>query len=152
METFVKKNNKLIRIGEGKLLKKGEILLREENGVDANIGTANGIQQAQMKAKQLMNRNPGVNSASADAGKIDGQNDANSGEGIKLEVPVNATGKQLAQAQRMTKDQNADDAQITFTKDNGNNGTSTNESRIVELRRNSVPFSKNELTKFLKSI
>jgi len=152
METFVKKNNKLIRIGEGKLLKKGEILLREENGVDANIGTANGIQQAQMKAKQLMNRNPGVNSASADAGKIDGQNDANTGEGIKLEVPVNATGKQLAQAQRMTKDQNADDAQITFTKDNGNNGTSTNESRIVELRRNSVPFSKNELTKFLKSI
>jgi len=152
METFVKKNNKLVRIGEGKLLKKGEILLKEENGVDANIGTANGIQQAQMKAKQLMNRNPGVNSASADAGKIDGQNDANSGEGIKLEVPVNATGKQLAQAQRMTKDQNADDAQITFTKDNGNNGTSTNESRIVELRRNSVPFSKNELTKFLKSI
>jgi hypothetical protein len=152
METFVKKNNKLVRIGEGKLLKKGEILLKEENGVDANIGTANGIQQAQMKAKQLMNRNPGVNSASADAGKIDGQNDANSGEGIKLEVPVNATGKQLAQAQRMTKDQNADDAQITFTKDNGNNGTSTNESRIVELRKNSVPFSKNELTKFLKSI
>ena len=152
METFVKKNNKLIRIGEGKLLKKGEILLKEENGVDANIGTANGIQQAQMKAKQLMNRNPGVNSASADAGKIDGQNDADSGEGIKLEVPVNATGKQLAQAQRMTKDQNADDTQITFTKDNGNNGTSTNESRIVELRRNSVPFSKNELTKFLKSI
>jgi hypothetical protein len=152
METFVKKNGKLVRIGEGKLLKKGEILLREENGVDANIGTANGIQQAQMKAKQLMNRNPGVNSASADAGKIDGQNDANSGEGIKLEVPVNATGKQLAQAQRMTKDQNADDAQITFTKDNGNNGTSTNESRIVELRRNSVPFSKNELTRFLKNI
>jgi hypothetical protein len=152
METFVKKNDKLVRIGEGKLLKKGEILLREENGVDANIGTANGIQQAQMKAKQLMNRNPGVNSASADAGKIDGQNDANSGEGIKLEVPVNATGKQLAQAQRMTKDQNADDAQITFTKDNGNNGTSTNESRIVELRRNSVPFSKNELTRFLKNI
>ena len=152
METFVKKNNKLVRIGEGKLLKKSEILLKEENGVDANIGTANGIQQAQMKAKQLMNRNPGVNSASADAGKIDGQNDADSGEGIKLEVPVNATGKQLAQAQRMTKDQNADDAQITFTKDNGNNGTSTNESRIVELRRNSVPFSKNELTKFLKSI
>ena len=152
METFVKKNDKLVRIGEGKLLKKGEILLKEENGIDANIGTANGIQQAQMKAKQLMNRNPGVNSASADAGKIDGQNDASTGEGVKLEVPVNATGKQLAQAQRMTKDQNADDAQITFTKDNGNNGTSTNESRIVELRRNSVPFSKNELTKFLKSI
>lgn len=153
METFVKKNNKLVRIGEGRLFRKGEIMLKEDGaGVDANIGTANGIQQAQMKAKQLMNRNPGVNSASADAGKIDGQNDKTSGEGVKLEVPVNATGSQLAQAQRMTKDQSADDTQITFTKDNPSDGDSTNESRIVEMRRNSIPFSKKELTNFLKSI
>ena len=153
METFVKKNNKLVRIGEGRLFKKGEIMLKEDGaGIDANIGTANGIQQAQMKAKQLMNRNPGVNSASADAGKLDGQNDNTSGEGVKLEVPVNATGSQLAQAQRMTKDQGADDTQITFTKDNPADGDSTNESRIVEMRRNSIPFSKKELTNFLKSI
>ena len=153
METFVKKNNKLVRIGEGRLFKKGEIMLKEDGaGIDANIGTANGIQQAQMKAKQLMNRNPGVNSASADAGKLDGQNDKTSGEGVKLEVPVNATGSQLAQAQRMTKDQSADDTQITFTKDNPADGDSTNESRIVEMRRNSIPLSKKELTNFLKSI
>jgi hypothetical protein len=153
METFVKKNNKLVRIGEGRLFKKGEIMLKEDGaGIDANIGTANGIQQAQMKAKQLMNRNPGVNSASADAGKLDGQNDKTSGEGVKLEVPINATGSQLAQAQRMTKDQGADDTQITFTKDNPADGDSTNESRIVEMRRNSIPFSKKELTNFLKSI
>ena len=77
METFVKKGNKLIRIGEGKLFKKGELMIKEDSaGVDANIGTANGIQQAQMKAKQLMNKNPGVNSASADAGKLDGQSDS----------------------------------------------------------------------------
>lgn len=153
METFVKKNNKLVRIGEGRLFRKGEIMLKEDGaGIDANIGTANGIQQAQMKAKQLMNRNPGVNSASADAGKLDGQNDKTSGEGVKLEVPINATGSQLAQAQRMTKDQGADDTQITFTKDNPSDGNSTNESRIVEMRSNSIPFSKKELTNFLKSI
>ena len=148
METFVKKGNKLIRIGEGKLFKKGELMLKEDSaGLDANIGPANGIQQAQMKAKQLMNKNPGVNSASADAGKLDGQSDSSSGEGVKLEVPVNATGKQLAQAQRMTKDQGADDTQITPANDG-----STNESRIVEMRKNSIPFSKKELTNFLKSI
>lgn len=153
METFVKKNNKLVRIGEGMLFKKGDLMLKEDSaGVDANIGTANGIQQAQMKAKQLMNRNPGVNSASADAGKLDGQNDNTSGEGVKLEVPVNATGSQLAQAQRMTKDQGSDDVQITFTKDKPANDGSTNESRIVEMRKNSIPFSKKELTNFLKSI
>jgi hypothetical protein len=152
METFVKKDNKLVRIGEGRLLKKSEITIKEDvNGIDANIDGANGIQQAQMKAKQLMNKNPGVTSASSDAGKLDGQKDSNSGEGLELKVPVNATGNQLAQAQRMTKDQNADDAKITFTKDNQSNGM-TSESKIVEMRKNSVPFSKKELTNFLRKL
>ena len=71
----VKKNNKLVKLGEGRIYSKSQLKLNELNGLDANIGTANGIQQAQMKAKQLMNQNAGVTSASADAGKIDGQND-----------------------------------------------------------------------------
>ena len=76
METFIKKGNKLVRIGEGKLFTKGELsLVKEDNGIDANIDGANGIQQAQLKAKQLMNQNAGVNSAAIEAGKADGQND-----------------------------------------------------------------------------
>ena len=100
-----------------------------------------------------MNRNAGVTSASADAGKLDNQNDTQGGEGVELRVPVNATGPQLAQAQRMVKDQGSDDAQITFTKpqtsatDNG-----LGESRIIEMRKNSIPFSKKELSSFLKSL
>jgi hypothetical protein len=151
METFVKKDNKLVRIGEGRLFKKGELSLIKEDGIDANIDGANGIQQAQMKAKQLMNKNPGVTSASSDAGKLDAQKDSNSGEGLELKVPVNATGNQLAQAQRMTKDQSADDAKITFTKENPSDGM-TSESKIVEMRKNSVPFSKKELTNFLRKL
>ena len=151
METFIKKGNKLVRIGEGKLFTKGELSLIKEDGIDANIDGANGIQQAQMKAKQLMNKNPGVTSASSDAGKLDAQKDTNSGEGLELKVPVNATGNQLAQAQRMTKDQSADDAKITFTKENPSDGM-TSESKIVEMRKNSVPFSKKELTNFLRKL
>jgi len=150
MITYVKRNNKLVPIGEGRVYKKSNLILKEDgNGVDANIGTANGIQQAQMKAKQLMNKNAGVTSASLDAGKADGQTDSQSGEGVKLELPINATGKQLAQAQRMTKDQSADDTQITFKKDSN---STTNESRIFEMRRNSIPFTKKEMTRFLKSL
>ena len=94
-----------------------------------------------------MNQNSNVTSASIEAGKADGQSDTQSGEGIKLEVPVNATGKQLAQAQKMTKDQGSDDAQITFTKEDPN---TTNESRVYEMRMNSVPFTKKELSQLLK--
>jgi lipopolysaccharide export LptBFGC system permease protein LptF len=149
METFVKKNNKLVRIGEGKLLKKGEILLKEE--VTANGGEANGIQQAQMKARQIMNKNSGVvDSVVTKAGDTDNQKDK--GEDITVSADVNSSPGQLTNIAK----QLPDNANLKFydkNKTNGNNGTtSTNESRIVELRRNSVPFSKNELTKFLKSI
>lgn len=155
MRVLVKENNRLKDLGEGRIYSKSQLKLNEfNNGVQANIGTANGIQQAQLKAKQLMNQNAGVTSASADAGKIDGQSDMQSGEGLELKIPVNATGQQLAQAQRMTKDQSADDAQITFTKpqspSSSNNGLG--ESRIVEMRKNSIPFSKKELNTFLSSL
>lgn len=155
MKILVKRDNGLKNLGEGRMFSKSQLKLNEfNNGVQANIGQANGIQQAQMKAKQLMNRNPSVTSASSDAGKLDGQNDQQSGEGLELKVPVNATGQQLAQAQNMVKNQSADDAQITFTKPQDssslNNGMS--ESRITEMRRNSIPFSKEELSNFLNSL
>lgn len=152
MKILVKKNNKLFNLGEGKIYLKKELKLNEINGIDANIGSANGIQQAQMKARQLMNRNPSVTSASADAGKLDGQSDKNSGEGTEFRLPTDATGQQLAQAQNIVRNQSADDVQITFTKPENQNGSSTNESRIIEMRRNSIPFTKKELNKFLKEI
>ena len=153
MHVLVKTNKGLKNLGEGKLFSKGQLKLNE---IDANLGSANGIQQAQLKAKQLMNQNAGVTSASADAGKLDGQNDMQSGEGLELKVPVNATGQQLAQAQRMTRDQGADDAQITFTKpqspSSSLNSNSLGESKIMEMRKNSIPFTKKELNSFLNSI
>ena len=148
MQVFVKKDNGLKCLGEGKVYSKGQLKLNE---LDANIGQASGIQQAQMKAKQLMNQNAGVNSASIEAGKADGQKDSMSGEGLELKVPVNATGQQLATAQQMTRNQSMDDAQITFVKDDPSTDT-TNESRIIEMRRNSIPFTKKELHKFLNEI
>ena len=150
MKILVKRNNGLVNLGEGKIYSKSQLKLNED--LDANIPQANGIQQAQLRAKQLMNRNAGVTSASIEAGKADGQNDMQSSEGLKLEVPVNANGQQLAQAERMTKDQGADDAQITFTKPQSSSSFETNESKIIEMRKNSIPFTKKELHKFLREI
>ena len=68
MQVLIKKDNKLVKLGEGRIYSKGQLKLTE-NGFDANIGQANGIAQAQMQAKRLMAKNPTVTSASADAGK-----------------------------------------------------------------------------------
>ena len=152
MRVFTKRNNRLV---EGVPYRKSELRLSED--VDANLGSANGIQAAQMKAKQLMSKNPNVNAASADAGKLDGSSDARSGEGMKLQVPVNAKGSQLSSAQSMIRNQSNDDMEIEFTKDTNSTDSQdqANESlkeRLANLRENSIPFTKKSLTSFLKSI
>lgn len=152
MRVFTKRNNRLV---EGVPYRKSELRLSED--VDANLGSANGIQAAQMKAKQLMSKNPNVNSASADAGKLDGSADSSSGEGMKLQVPVDAKGSQLSSAQSMIRNQSNDDMEIEFTKDTNSTDSQdqANESlkeRLVNLRENSIPFTKKSLTSFLKSI
>ena len=152
MRVFTKRNNRLV---EGVPYRKSELRLSED--VDANLGSANGIQAAQMKAKQIMSKNPNVNAASADAGKLDGSDDSSSGEGMKLQVPVNAKGSQLSSAQSMIRNQSNNDMEVEFTKDT-NDTTSqgqANESlkeRLANLRENSIPFTKKSLTSFLKSI
>jgi hypothetical protein len=98
-----------------------------------------------------MNKNSGVvDSVVTKAGDTDNQKDK--GEDITVSADVNSSPGQLTNIAK----QLPDNANLKFydkNKTNGNNGTtSTNESRIVELRKNSVSFSKNELTKFLKSI
>ena len=152
MRVFTKRNNRLV---EGVPYRKSELRLSED--VDANLGSANGIQAAQMKAKQLMSKNPNVNAASADAGKLDGSDDSSSGEGMKLQVPVDAKGSQLSSAQSMIRNQSNDDMEIEFTKDTNSTDSQdqANESlkeRLANLRENSIPFTKKSLTSFLKSI
>lgn len=152
MRVFTKRNNRLV---EGVPYRKSELRLSED--VDANLGSANGIQAAQMKAKQIMSKNPNVNAASADAGKLDGSDDSSSGEGMKLQVPVDAKGSQLSSAQSVIRNQSNDDMEIEFTKDTNSTDSQdqANESlkeRLANLRENSIPFTKKSLTSFLKSI
>ena len=152
MRVFTKRNNRLV---EGVPYRKSELRLSED--VDANLGSAHGIQAAQMKAKQLMSKNPHVNAASADAGKLDGSADSSSGEGMKLQVPVDAKGSQLSSAQSMIRNQSNDDMEVEFTKDTNSTDSQdqANESlkeRLANLRENSIPFTKKSLTSFLKSI
>ena len=152
MRVLVKNDNRLIELGEGKMFSKSQLKLNED--VTASLGSANGIQAAQMKAKQLMAKNPNVDSASSDAGKLDGKNNQGSGEGIKLQVPINASGSQLANAKNMVN--NKYNMEIEFTKNTPNDNNTNNESkeydRLKDLRENSIPFTKDSLAKFLRTI
>lgn len=149
MEIYVKKGNFFNKIGEGKIYKKSELRINE--GIEANIGQAANMQQAAIKAKQVLNQNPSVKSASTDLGKVDGETNSNSGEGLKIQVPVNANASQLDKVQQMSRGGSYDDTEVEFTK--GSETTTTeNTERLKKLRENSVPFTKKELKSFLISL
>lgn len=152
MQVLVKNGDRLYSLGEGKIYSKKQVKLKE--GLDASIGTANGVQQAQMKAKNAMAQ-PNVTSASGDLGKMDGQNDSNTGEGVKIQLPVNASTQQLNNVQSMAKNSANDDMEVEFVKNDASTNNGTNESiqnkKLVEMRRNSVSFTKKELSDFLAS-
>lgn len=136
-------------------VRKSDLVLREQNGIDANLTSAPNVAQAVIKAKETMNRNPNVSSVSADAGKLDGSSDMQSGEGMKLQVPVNASSQELSTAQTIVKSQNNDDMQIQFTKPvtNGQvqDDNSVSES-VNQLRRTMPEFTKKDFDQLLKSI
>lgn len=151
MEILVKRNGNLKKLGEGKIYSKRDLTLNE-NGVDAYLGSAEGAALGQKEAQKIKNTNPNVRNVTTDAGKLDRQNDTQSGEGMEFRVPMNANASQLAQVDKLAKDPRADDVAITFTDEKPGTSDSTNESRVFEMRKNSIPFTKSELYDFLKTI
>lgn len=150
MKILIKTKNGLLNLGEGMIYSKKDLRLNEDNGINANISSASSIRHAQVMAQKYANQNSGVTGATIQAGNADNQHDSN-GEGIKIELPMNASGQELAQADAMTRNQNMDDAQITFVKPQSSTNN-TNESKITELKMNSIPFTKAELHNFLTNL
>ena len=134
-------------------VRKGDVRLKE--AVDANLGSAPGIPQAIQKAKQIMTRNANVNSVSADAGKLDGSSDMSSGEGMRLQIPINASGPEVSAAQDFVKRPENDDATVEITEP-VTNGQPADENPIGEsvmnLRRTMPEFSKKDFDRLLKSL
>lgn len=156
MEVLVKTDNGLQRLGEGKIFSKKQLKLREDNnGLSAALGSANGLQQAQAKARSIMQTHPGVTSAKGEMGQMDSKTDSNEGEGLTMQIDKDAPAQTVNKAQQALK--GSEDATVEFVDNSKNSSSSsTNESRknrkLMEMRYNSVPFTKKELSSFLKSL
>lgn len=148
MVIYLKESDYNRLIAEGKSYKKSQIRLREN--VDANIASAKNVTDAITQARQNISNNSNVNTSSIEAGKMDGKQNTQSGEGMKLQVPINASGSELSSLQNIVKNPNNDDMQIQFTKPM-NQGTTTTES-IDYIKKSAIPFTKKELSSFLQTI
>jgi hypothetical protein len=159
MKILVKKDNGLVNIGEGKIYSKSQLKLNEiegDNGTTVtstdtttpNQGLADGVKQ--------LNKAPQANAFEKTVGGMDGN--------VKDDGTTLTMSKQVAQSAKGKQDAN------NFIKmsQNTTNGDQ-NKIRIVntpsvqlshkaprkvldELRKNSIPFTKKELHKFLREI
>lgn len=152
MEIYIKKNGKLTTLGEGRIYSKSQLRLNEggvavtlnPDGQDVN---ANNVQTS---ASNLLNKVPQATAVTIPNDDIQGatvpnfpKNDPRS-DTVQNIALKNANSSTIQQAAK-------NGGTINIVKNNTqNNGLG--ESKIVEMRKNAIPFSKKELTSFLKDI
>jgi hypothetical protein len=155
MKVLVKKNNKLINLGEGRIYSKSQLKLNEfTNGKVALTLNPNGqdvkASNVQTSAQNMLHQVPQATAVTVQADDIDGV----TAPTFSASDPRNDTVQQIS-SQNATSSavQNAakNGGTIEITKDDQQqNGLG--ESRIIEMRKNSIPFTKKELNTFLSSL
>ena len=160
MKVFVKKNNRLLNIGEGSIISKKDLFLKE-SGVVAAVPNAKNVRQFVNQGAKTFHQSGNVGLVQGEMGQFDNQQDASTGEGLSVSLPVNATGSQIAKVQTLANQQGNDDMKINLTPPTTGSSDSSSSletssvfprKTIDEIRMESVPFSKRELSEFLRSI
>jgi hypothetical protein len=162
MKVYVKKDKALKLLGEGKVYSKKDLVLKEQDGENALIGDVTSNDEQLQGATGLQNavnkksaENPAADGWSAELGNLNqgGGSAQQNGNGV-----IQLTKSQLAQPQtkqmldrtRITNPNmqvnvmNDDKVQLAAHK--------TPKKVMDEMRENSVPFTKKEMTEFLKSL
>ena len=156
MKVYVKKDRLLKLLGEGKVYSKKELVLKEffgdKNDVNSNahlgnIPYAQNMQQAGMLAKQQVAKNPTNPVQMISGGDLGNKNNQ------KKDIVINTDTdtRNLKDVERVIN--NSPDPDRYDIAINTNPAESKNSKAVMdEMRANSIPFTKLELTKFLKSL
>ena len=156
MKTYVKRNNKLIHIGEGRLFSKADLLLSEEEKnlpVDANVNN----KQIQTGANALTALKNAANISPSKVSTLDGgdigpekASTNNAGDNSSMTIGPNT---KASDVDRISKE--LPRTKLVYDASNNQNSTATesiSSKRIMEMRRNSIPFTKKELGEFLRTL
>lgn len=155
MKIFVKKDNNLKPIGEGRIYSKSQLRLNEfTNGKVSLTLNPNGqdvrASSIQTSAQNMLNQVPQATAVTVQSDDIDGVSTPTFSAGdprndtVQNIAAKNANGATIQQAAK-------NGGTINITKDDSQqNGLG--ESRIIEMRKNSIPFTKKELKNFLNSL
>lgn len=157
MKILVKTHNGLRNIGEGRIFSKKQLRLSENGKVSLTLnpnGQDVNASNVQTSAQNLMNTVPQATAVTLQSDDVDGVTSPT----FSSTDPRNDTVQQL-NVKKATSSAVMDAAKKggTIQITNDNSQSSMGESRkankkLVEMRRNSIPFSKGELSKFLSTL
>ena len=166
MKVLVKKSNGLVNLGEGKIYSKKALILKEvDNNGDSNtITLTNSGEGTDFKSQpnELANdAKKELNTVNASGKKMQFSVPPNSVAGVTPNMSLNQNSTQSPPSVNVSQN---DPRLTTLMQTNAKNGYTTNivkgmqnssvASRKVmdEMRRNSIPFTKKELHKFLTDL
>jgi len=161
MKIFSKKDNGLRKLGEGKIYSKKDLTLNEAwtNGKVALTLNPNGqdvnASNVQTSAQNMLNNVPQATAVTLQADDVNGVTAPTfAPEDPRNDAVQNISAKKATSA--AVQDLAKNGGTINITKDDpqqSSMGESKKTSdKLVEMRRNSIPFSKKELSKFLRSL
>lgn len=160
MKVYTKKNNGLRLLGEGMVFSKGQLMLKEadgDNGNNALIGSAtpkdeevNGASGLETKANQELADHPQEDGVVTGLENITKSGQELKGNGVTLRMSQDELSKNKGSLDSMA--QQIPGANVVIMRNQKLAAHKTPRKVMDEMRANSVPFTKTELTKFLKSI
>lgn len=156
MKVYVKKDKGLKLLGEGKVYSKKDLLLKEAVG---NVPYAPNLSTAAMKANQQAAETPANKVQMISGGDLGNKNGQK--RDVKVGFNTHDPNARHEVEQMVNRSDNPDGIDIlmdtnplTQSSDGSTLDTNSVTPRKVmdEMRANSVPFTKSELTAFLKSL
>lgn len=157
MKILVKRNNGLLNLGEGRIYSKSQLRLNEdvENALigDAtpNDEKVSGTGSLQTTVNKELTAHPQEDGVSVGLDSLNNSGQKLKGDGTNIKMSQ----QQLAQNKTQISNLAAQmpGAQLTIMRGNGVINNSVAPRKVLdELRKNSIPFTKKELHKFLREI
>ena len=147
MKVYVKKDKVLKLLGEGKVYSKKDLVLKEEEAV-GNVAYAPNLSTAAMTANQQAAKTPANKVQVISGGDLGNKNGQT--RDVKVGFNTHDVNARHEVEQMVNKSNNPD--KIDVVMDTNPLTQSLDGSTLDEMRANSVPFTKKELTAFLKSL
>ena len=159
MKVYVKKDKALKLLGEGKVYSKKDLVLKEGNTNNPLIGDAtpndekvNGVSGLETVANQQLSSHPAEDGVSVGLDSLTNSGQKLKGDGVSLTMTQDELKGNKPQLSSIAQQMPGAEVRIMRNQPTMQVSSVAPKKVMDEMRENSVPFTKEEMTEFLKSL